>query len=457
MQKTVVGLWTCICVLFLFIFGLVPAFSNDLEHTLNEVLLHLNRRDFAAALRLFETLNREDAEKSEIRIMQASILISAGRTADARRIANNILAAEPENTDALMILADAASFGNNARERRTFLDRVIRINPAHTRALIDIANINFRDGNLRTAATFFDRALAAEPDNGEALVGRGLTHRFNGEQREAEWLFNRALNLYPWWSKPFHERARLYKGAGFLEDALIDMNVAKELDPGNYWIVLDRGLILFQMNLKQEALEELSNAIAIDPNNFYAYVYTAGIKDEFGDYEGAIRDYTAITRLKPDYYFAFEGLGVLKMREKKWAEARDVFLEAYKHAPREYNYALLAALNWMRAGRATDPRQFLAQVLRAAPRDSIEFSMLRLYNDLSGDLDVIVKIENEKDNLLKSRMLFYLASYYDVRGNTALANRFYLMVQEIDAASLIEWRLNEWVLAERGIGLRGGE
>jgi len=217
---------------------------------------------------------------------------------------------------------------------------------------------------------------------------------------------------------------------------------------------VDRGLVLMDMNRKTEALADFTRAIEIDPNNFLAYVYSAGIKDEFGDYAGAERDYTTLARLNPEYYFAFEGLGILKMRDKKWAEARDAFLEAYRQAPREYSYALLAAVNWMRAGRQTDPRTFLAQVLRTAPRDSLEYSMLRLFHDLSGDSDVAVKVNNESNVYTKARMLFYLASYYDIRGNRTLADRYYVMVQELDAVATIEWRLNEWVLIERGIGLR---
>jgi tetratricopeptide (TPR) repeat protein len=235
---------------------------------------------------------------------------------------------------------------------------------------------------------------------------------------------------------------------------LEDINEALRIEPDNYWIITDRGLVLMDMNRKQEALEAFANAIEIEPGIFLAYVYSAGIKDEAGDYAGAERDYTVLARLRPDYYFAFEGLGIIKMRNRQWAEARDAFLNAYRQAPREYTYALLAAVNWMRAGRQTDPRQFLAQVLRTAPRDTLEYTMLRLFHDLGGDSDVAVKVDAEINLYTKSRMLFYLASYYDVRGNRTLANRYYLMVQELNVAASIEWRLNEMILAEQGLGLR---
>ena len=208
------------------------------------------------------------------------------------------------------------------------------------------------------------------------------------------------------------------------------------------------------MNRKQDALADFTRAIEIDPGNFLAYVYSAGIKDEMGDYDGAEHDYKILTRLRPEYYFAFESLGVIKMRNKQWAEARDAFLEAYRQAPREYSYALLAAMNWMRAGRMTDPKQFLAQVLRTVPRDTIEHSMIRLYHDLSGDANVVTMVQNEKNVYTRAQMLFYLASYYDIRGNRNLADRYYMLVQELDVNVSIEWRLNEMILKERGLGLR---
>jgi len=443
-------------LLFIGLFQALFAQEGSLEFVLDEAARLLGRREFSSALELFDSLPPADAQRTEIRIIRATILNSAGRPADAKRIANEIISSDSSNTDALMVLADAAALEGKDRDRRNFLERVIGINPAHTRALNDLGNINLGSRSLRIAAGYFDRALAAEPDNGEALVGRAVVYRYNNEPRRSEQLLNRAIRVHPEWARPYQERARLYRSAGFLPDALEDISEAARLEPGNYWIRTDLGIVLMDMNRKQEALEEFRRAIEIDPNIFLAYVYSAGIKDEAGDYAGAERDYTVLAKLRPDYYFAFEGIGVIKMRNRQWAEARDAFLEAYRQAPREYTYALLAAVNWMRAGRQTDPRQFLAQVLRTAPRDTVEYSMLRLFHDLGGDSDVAVKVDAETNVYTKSRMLFYLASYYDVRGNRTLADKYYLMVQELNTVASIEWRLNEIVLAERGLGLGTG-
>ena len=244
-------------VLFILMMHFFPLFAqeNDTQSVLNAVAECLARREYSAALALFGSLNPEDAEKNEILIMRASILNSAGRPAEARTIANRIVSREPNNTDALMILADAAALEGKDRERRNALEQVIKADPKNVRALTDLGNISIGSRNLRVAGNYFDQALAAEPGNGEALVGRATVFRYAQDPRRAEQLLNQAVSLYPQWARPRHERARLYKGAGFNNDALNDLNAAKALEPDNYWIAVDRGLTLMDLARKPEALE----------------------------------------------------------------------------------------------------------------------------------------------------------------------------------------------------------
>jgi tetratricopeptide (TPR) repeat protein len=418
---------------------------------LNRMAEFLSRGDFDGALALFDQIAPDEAESSGIRLLKASVLGSAGRYAEGRVITEGVMAEEPDNLDALYVLATLEGAAGKEREQRTILERIIKNDPVNTQALIDLGNIALRARSYRTAGSYFDRALAAEPQNLQALLGRAGVYRYNRDPKKAEELLNRAISLYPAESGPRAERGRLYRNEGYLHLALEDLDRAKQLDGGSYWITVDRGNVLLDLNRKQEALEEFTRAIALAPDNFLAYVYSAGIKDEAGDYEGAEHDYTILARLKPDYYFAHEGIGMHKMRKKLWAEARDAFLEAYRYAPNESNYALLAAMNWMRAGKIADPRQFLEQAIRTVQRDTLEWYMLRLYHDLSGDNDLAIRIDREKNLANKARMLYYLANYYDIRGNKVLADRYFLEAKNLNQGAFPEWRLNEWAVAERGL------
>ncbi|MDR2394716.1 MAG: tetratricopeptide repeat protein [Treponema sp.] len=423
------------------------------EAVLTRVSDRLMVEDYTGALVLFEELPSSQRASSEIQLLQASILNSAGRTAEARVIVEKILAAEKADTEALFVLSTIENAAGREREQRNLLDRLLKIDPKHVQALIALGTINLRVQSWRTAASYFDRALAVEPENGDALVGRAQVFRYTQDLQSAEALLNKAIARFPDWLSPRIERARLYRSARFFARALADLDVAKGIDGTDYWVAVDRGAVLMDLDKKAEALEEYERAVKLDPNNFLAYVYSAGLKDDLKDYEGAEQAYRAIIRLKPDYYFAFEGLGLLSMRKGQWAAARDAFLEAYQRAPKEANYALLAAMNWIRAGKLTDPelKQFLLKAMRGTSRDAAPWTMLRLYHDLSGDGDVVNRLDKEKDEDTKARMCYYLANYYDIRGSKTLADTYFIQVKKLNRLKNIEWRLNEWAFEQRNL------
>jgi tetratricopeptide (TPR) repeat protein len=416
---------------------------------LTEVYNLLERGDFGGALALFDLLEGEDDQ--DILLLKASILCSAGELAAAGEIANGILVQEPENLRALLILATLEGAQGKEREQKALLERIVAIDPGNVGALIDLGNIAIR-GQSRSptvAAGFFDRALAQEPENLEALLGRAGVYRYAQNPKDAEELLNRGLRLYPEEAALWSERGRLYREAGFLLQALEDLDTAKELNANDYWISIDRGMVLLDLNRKQLALEEFTQAQSLNPDYFLSYVYTAGIKDEAGDYAGAEADYQTLIELRPDYYFAQEGLGMLKMRNHEWEEARDAFVHAYNRA-NEWLYAMLAMVNWRRLDKPGNIRDFANLVLRKLSRDSLEYAMLRLYLDMSGDDGVVRQVNQEQDLSLKVRMLYYLANYYDIKGTTRLADAMFSEILKYEQRMTIpEWRLITWALEER--------
>jgi hypothetical protein len=116
----------------------------------------------------------------------------------------------------------------------------------------------------------------------------------------------------------------------------------------------------------------------------------------------------------------------------------------------ESMYALLAAICWLRGGSRQEARPFLDEALRKEKRDSLEYGILRMYRDWAGDIDIINRADREKNPLVKSRMLFYLAWYYEIRGNKSLAEKLFLQVRDLEVKDSVECRLNEWILNARG-------
>ena len=423
---------------------------------IEDVLRHLDSFNYNEAIALFDTIAPEDAENTRIRIVKASVLNTAGEYNDARSLVQDILSSEPDNQDALVLLSVIEAAAGRQREQITALENIVSANPQSADALADLGNAHLQTRAWRNAAPYFTRALEIESENLNALIGMATFYRLSRDPSNAEAMLNQAVSHHPDSALPYHERARLYKGFGFTIQAIEDLERAKERDLQDYWIAIDLGNAYLDMYRKEDAFVEFERATIINPREFLAFAYTAGMKDEFGDYEGAERDYITMASLNPQYYFAFEGIGMHQMRRGEWAGARDAFMEAFRQAPNEYSYALLAAINWMRADVVTAPRQFLNQAMARIDRNSMTYHMFRLFFDLSGNVfsgenDMLLRISREEDAETKAQMLFYLAQYYEVRRNSSLANSYYLQFRELNQQHLLEWRLNEWIMESRNL------
>ena len=446
-------------ILFFVFLGAIPVSAQTTESTdavLARITGLLSASKYDEAVALFDTIAPPDRDSSRVRLLKASVLSSAGKYAEARTIAEGVSKSEPDNTEALFILAAIEGVSGRDKQQQAALEKIIKIEPDNAEALVSLGNLSLRTRAVKPAASYFDKVLSKDPNNPDALLGLSRAFRMNKEWDNAEVLLNRAVTLYPGMAEARSERARYYWGRGQLKEALTDMDEAEKLAPDDYWVAIDRGNLLLELNRKPESLEEFNRAIGINPGEYTAYAYTSGLKDDLGDYNGAEKDYAVLAKLNPDYFYGLEGLGLHKMKDGNWAEARDAFMEAYKRAPEENLYALLAAINWMRMEDVSAPRTFLNQALAKVKRDTLEWYMFRLYYDLTtrnyaGENDMVVRLDQEKDQDLKARMLFYMAQYYDIRGNVTLANKYFLMVSDLDRKAIPEWRLNEWILADRNL------
>ncbi|MDR3356601.1 MAG: tetratricopeptide repeat protein [Spirochaetaceae bacterium] len=427
------------------------------ERFIDRLAALLGAGDIDGALALFDTLNEEEAALRQNRRLLASVLLSAGKLDEARKAALALVAEDASDVESRFVLSKIEGAAGVTKEQRRLLEGIVDEDAGHVPALNDLGLLSINKRSLREAAAFFDRALEADPESLDALHGRANVFRLERRADEAEPLYDKVVSLYPGRAESYSARGRFYRENGRMKEALADLDAAKALDGGSYWTAYDRGRVLLEIGRKREALQEFDAAIERGPGVFIAYVYSAGIRDELGDVDGAERDYAALAALRPDYYFAFEGLGIQKMKKGLYGEAALAFETAYRTAPAENSYAMLATINRLKGGeKPHEVRPFVEKAMRKIGRDRLDYYVMRLFYDFSGEADVTRRIDSEKNERVKAQMLFYLASYYDISGLNQLADKFFVEFRDMRRLDLVEWRLNEWILGQRGIHLGGG-
>ncbi len=417
-----------------------------------EAALALKKGDPRGALAAFQKLPGQEAADPDMVLIQSAILVSSGHPDDAKALISPCLERNPDDADLLYALASAEGARGDGKARDAALEATLKANPKHSDALTDLGDQALRKKIYKRALSYYDQALATDAWNQRAIIGKVRVLSLTGQTAETERLLDSSIDHYPGWAEPLIERGCLLRDAGKTGVALKDFDAAIALEDG-YWNRLERGKALMDAGRVRDALSDFEAAVSINDRHFLAWVYIAGLREMTEDWEGAEEANRRIIALNPDYYFAYESLGTLSIKNGRWAEAKDAFLQAYRRGGTQHSdYALLAALAWARAEGPRAPRTFLELALKAVPRESLEWYVLRLYYDQAGDTNVAVIIDKEKNKDTRARMLYYLAEFYTIRGKDSLALRYHQQVQALGRKGMLEWRLNEWALAAAASG-----
>ncbi len=127
-----------------------------------------------------------------------------------------------------------------------------------------------------------------------------------------------------------HKKAEKALKEGKLDKAISLYTKALKESPNHIDIISDRGVAYLNMNKEKECFEDLDRAITLQPDYGYRYACRAFAKKNFGDLEGAIKDYENAVELDPSDEIGHNNLGLLLEQKGYQDEAEKRFEQAKK-------------------------------------------------------------------------------------------------------------------------------
>ena len=294
------------------------AVQNDKSYTgarMNLVYLYLLKRTpDKAIVQLNEVIALEPANL-DARVMLGDAYLA---TNDLAKAEENYLAAldnKLDNANALFGLAQISRSKGETRETMIYLNRVgtLLADSKSTEFLYKFALEAMRAGMFDEAKSALERSVELKPKEPSYLLALGIAWLRKGDVFEAEKLFRRLL----------------------------------ELQPNNAQGQLHLGYVLLNQKKYAEArtwLEKSARSGAAIPEVFY---YLGLVAQEQNDDAGAILLFEKAVRQLPNYAHARIALGSSYMKQKNYVRARQELETAVKLDPDEptahYNLALLYA------------------------------------------------------------------------------------------------------------------
>ncbi|MBO1062429.1 MAG: serine protease, partial [Aphanizomenon flos-aquae CP01] len=144
-----------------------------------------------------------------------------------------------------------------------------------------------------------------------AYYGKGLALGYSGQYPEARIALQQAVQSQPDFVPAWLYLSAVYRGSNQLDKALAAINQAIQLQPNNPNLYNEKYAVLRDLKRYREAAAAINKAIELSPRAAF-YNNRGIVRDELGDKQGAIDDYTQAIKINPNLAQAYNNRGIVR-------------------------------------------------------------------------------------------------------------------------------------------------
>jgi len=266
-------------------------------------------------------------------LQRAVALHQSGRLAEAEDLYRTVLAAAPDNFDALHLCGVLKHQRGQSAEALGLIARALATNSRSAAALSNHGIVLSALDRLDDAVASYDKAIAANPDYAEAFNNRGNALGVLRRLDDAIASYDRALALRPQYLEAQINRANCLRLLRRNEEALAAYNKALVLAPGDAELFNHRGGTLRDLQRPAEAIASFDRAIALRPNYAEALIGRGNAMLELQRNADALADFDRAIAIKPDFAEAYSNRGNVLRELNRREEALVSFARAIELKP----------------------------------------------------------------------------------------------------------------------------
>lgn len=246
-----------------------------------------------AARQMFEQALAVAPSYEDARFGLAQIAFRSGNLAEARKLTETVLVAQPDNSEAKRLLVSIEGAEAAVRSQRA------KPTPSRVEGMLQRARKLRDESRFDEAEALYREALSLSPDNADILVALGLVAGFQQKFDEAGAFFRAALQRAPDYLDASLGLVRLAMWQGDLAEArgLLEPIAAKH--PGNTEVRLLAARISLQERDARDAEKQFLLILEGEPNNSEALVGLGDAQRAQGDDRAARISYGRALALEP--------------------------------------------------------------------------------------------------------------------------------------------------------------
>ena len=304
--------------------------------------------------------------------LQRTVKLDPANMQARLRLANGFLAAFGRQKDA-QLLAEAERLANE----------IVAREPNNTDGRILLANVVFFKGDTAKAEQMIKEAVALDPRRVESYMGLARFYLQTNRPADAERVFNEAISVNDRASLVYIEYGKFLTLSGHADAAEAQFRKAVEVDPDNRdvrWVLASYYLV----NQKLDRAEEAYKAWAqLDWDKPEGKARLADYYATVGRFDDAANLYQEIVKASPDYVRGHYRLGEISLQRGDAQGAAAHAEELLKRNPKDSDALFLRARTFVAKGRLKEAIADLKTVLDGEPRSKLGLYFMSdaLYRD----------------------------------------------------------------------------
>ncbi len=214
-------------------------------------------------------------------------------------------------------LASAYIENMQTEEAKRLINDMLRKNPDNSKLLILLGRVFITEENYPEAVKILSESIKNETNIANAYFHRGRAYIHLGKYEEALADFIQTAKLQPQYNEAYWKSIYVREKLNDLEGAILDYNKLEELKPGDYRVYEGRGKLRHDLENYNEALPDLLQAIKLNDTSGIAWYHAGRCYAIDADLPAAIKSFkkAADIHYKPDN--ANYNLGIAYFNQRK--------------------------------------------------------------------------------------------------------------------------------------------
>ena len=235
-----------------------------------------------------------------------------GRAPQGIQILKNAALADPNSFDAHLWLGVIIGAGGNPAEAIAYANRAVELRPKDSQALSSLSNCFMALREPSKAIPYLERAIAVEPR--VAPLRQNLGDALQKAERidEAIQAYEKCIELSPQSSIGYIRLAECLRRKNRHDEAAVQVKKAFDLTPDNAQSLMQLAQLLIQAGLQSHSIKAIERVIAKEPKNAAAYAALGTVYQQLGQFQPASINLEKALELQPSIAHAYVDLANCK-------------------------------------------------------------------------------------------------------------------------------------------------